>query len=139
MKKIILIIVPIIFCCIKGFAQQYIIINGERSQQKEQQWHTIETNNSDKYPFWRTFFANGVIINGRGEYLTDKLVNIETNNSDKYPIWKVYNNYGELVSFDKGYVASSGLINIETNNSERYPIWKTFSPEGRFISNGRSQ
>jgi hypothetical protein len=67
------------------YAQQYntVIINGQQPQQQERQWYTVETNNSEKYPIWKTYFSNGTVVTGRGEYLTDKLVNVETNNSDK--------------------------------------------------------
>lgn len=121
-------------------AQQYntIIINGPTNNHTpKQEWYTIETNNSEKYPIWKTFFTNGTIIVGRGEYLNEHLVNIETNNSDKYPIWKVYNMSGAFVSMGRGYVAANGLVVIETNNSEEYPIWVTYTSDGRFISRGR--
>ena len=122
-------------------AQQYniVIINGSTNDQTQQEskWYTIDTNSSERYPVWKTFFSNGEVVFGRGEYLNEYLVNIDTNNSERYPVWKVYNMSGVLVSWGKGYVAPNGLIVIDTNNSERYPVWETYTPEGRFISKGR--
>ena len=141
MKKILFLIIFISISCI-GNAQQYntIIINGENnSKATTRQWYTIDTNNSEKYPIWKTFFSNGVVVYGRGEYLNEYLVNIDTNNSEKYPIWKVYDMSGNLVSVGKGYISSSGLINIDTNNSLKYPIWVTYTPDGRYVSDGKAR
>ena len=140
MKKLVVLAIYICVHLISN-AQQYntVIINGQSAEPKNtlKQWYTIDTNNSDRYPIWETFFSNGVVVYGRGEYLNEYLVNIDTNNSYKYPIWKVFDMSGNLISVGKGYTTSSGLIIIDTNNSEKYPIWVTYTPDGRYITTGK--